>query len=218
MDLKDGYYFLSSKQDPQKCLIYLYDHPDFNGMRHISYGRHDGGALMPVTDLIEDAILEPVAFVKSTEPATNNALNFKEPETLDAIISGVIYDFSAYLTSRKESITCGAEHEIPQIIEAIKDFMKKRGVDDSVHPNLGWGSRLARNIPVTNAAAHCHEAIINNADALSYFLESLCVILDGRNSDAIKNEIFNGLIDQDHLYERCLEIKELFKDVAGIRR
>ena len=68
--LKDGYYLISSKKDTQKSLVYLYDHPDFNGVRHISFGHPDGFALMPVWDLSEDSILEPVNISIGSKPTT----------------------------------------------------------------------------------------------------------------------------------------------------
>jgi len=73
------------------------------------------------------------------------------------------------------------------------------------------------NKPVINTASRCLDVIIRNSDAASYLLESLCVILDERNSGTTKTDVFNDLMDHEHLYEKCLEIKELFKDVAGIR-
>lgn len=60
----DGYYLISVKdgQDPP-CLCYLYDHPDFDGARHIAYGAQHGGGIIPVWDLLETVVLTPVKIV-----------------------------------------------------------------------------------------------------------------------------------------------------------
>lgn len=76
--LPDGYYVISSPKEPRKCLVYLYDHPDFNGVRHLSWMHQDGSALMPVTDLTEESILTPVKLVPSTTPTTTTDLS-EEP-------------------------------------------------------------------------------------------------------------------------------------------
>ena len=65
--IPDGYYLLGGCGEPQWCLVYLYDHHDFDGVRHIAYGRQDGGALMPVYDLRADAILVPAAVLASNK-------------------------------------------------------------------------------------------------------------------------------------------------------
>ena len=47
------------------------------------------------------------------------------------VIVGIVYDFAAFLTGRKENITCGAtEHPAP-LIEAIKDWTEWKGLDSS---------------------------------------------------------------------------------------
>ncbi len=54
--------------------MYLYDHPDFNGVRHLSFGAHDGSALMPVTDLAANSVLTPVSLYLHTTPANTESL------------------------------------------------------------------------------------------------------------------------------------------------
>lgn len=71
----DGYYILEHKQsNGEPCLVYLYDHPDFNGKRHIAFGAQDGGDIMPVNELIEDAILLPVKIIPNETPTTTEEL------------------------------------------------------------------------------------------------------------------------------------------------
>ena len=56
----DGYYLLRSPGDEQGTLVYLYNHADFKGRRHLAFGAQDGGGLLPVADLRDDARLTPV--------------------------------------------------------------------------------------------------------------------------------------------------------------
>jgi hypothetical protein len=68
--LPDGYYFMGGCGDPQWCLVYLYDHPDFGGVRHIAYGAQDGGGLVPVWGIREDAELVPAVAVSADRAMT----------------------------------------------------------------------------------------------------------------------------------------------------
>ncbi len=58
-DLPDGFYLIKNKNN-ELSLVKLYDHPDFNGVRHIGFGAWDGGILIPVTDMNDDVSLIPV--------------------------------------------------------------------------------------------------------------------------------------------------------------
>lgn len=78
--LKDGFYIISSLGDIDhngSCLVYLYDHPDFNGVRHISYNAVDGAAIVPITDLNNNTVLTPVNFIISDIAFRNNPEDFK---------------------------------------------------------------------------------------------------------------------------------------------
>ena len=72
-ELKDGYYLLGGEEATDICLVYLYDCPDFNGVRHLAFGPADGSALMPITDLKDSSILIPVRVVKSEDRPMSNA-------------------------------------------------------------------------------------------------------------------------------------------------
>lgn len=62
--LTDGYYHIKTPNEDQPTLVYLYDHEDFNGVRHIAYGAQHGGGIVPVTDLREDVVLTPVQIIE----------------------------------------------------------------------------------------------------------------------------------------------------------
>lgn len=63
----DGYYLLRSPGDAQGTLVYLYNHTDFKGRRHLAFGAQHGGGLLPVADLRDDATLTPVRLVEEEE-------------------------------------------------------------------------------------------------------------------------------------------------------
>ena len=73
-NLPDGFYLISSPRDSRKCLVYLYDNPDFNGVRHIAFMPQDGAALLPVTDLTEDSELIPVCISRTDIAITTTQL------------------------------------------------------------------------------------------------------------------------------------------------
>lgn len=43
---------------------------------------------------------------------------------------GLLYDFSAFLTGRKEEVRCSSKHTPDTILEALKSFSKLRNLDD----------------------------------------------------------------------------------------
>jgi len=53
------------------------------------------------------------------------------------IISGVLFDFCGFLTTRDKSITFSSHHNAAPAVEAIEKFMKKRNVE-LVTPNFDW--------------------------------------------------------------------------------
>ena len=55
----DGYYLIGEQGGDQWCLVYLYSHEDFGGVRHLAFGPQDGSALVPVWDLRHDTVLLP---------------------------------------------------------------------------------------------------------------------------------------------------------------
>ena len=67
----DGYYLIGEQGGDQWCLVYLYDHADFDGVRHLAFGPQDGSALMPVWDLRHDTVLLPATIhLNGSAPTT----------------------------------------------------------------------------------------------------------------------------------------------------
>ncbi len=61
-----------------------------------------------------------------------------EHESLDNVVSGVLFDFGAFLTGRKEMVICSTKHNASPMIEALKDFMTLRGVNQDYEPMTNW--------------------------------------------------------------------------------
>lgn len=57
----DGFYLLRSSMVSESSLVKLYNHKNFNGVRHIAFGAWDGGGIIPVWDLRDDSTLTPVS-------------------------------------------------------------------------------------------------------------------------------------------------------------
>ena len=67
----DGYYLIGEKGGDEWCLVYLYAHADFEGVRHLAFGMQDGGGLLPVWDLRHDSVLLPATIhLHGSAPST----------------------------------------------------------------------------------------------------------------------------------------------------
>lgn len=73
-DLPSGYYLVLAPGEPERVPVYLYDHADFCGVRHLSYFAHHGGVLMPVTDLLDGLVLIPVEFKVVKKPCAKSVI------------------------------------------------------------------------------------------------------------------------------------------------
>jgi hypothetical protein len=71
-ELPDGFYLIRNPQDPQTSLVKLYDHPEFNGIRHVVFGAWDGGGFVSIDDLADGTSLVPVLILPSSLPPTND--------------------------------------------------------------------------------------------------------------------------------------------------
>lgn len=121
-----GYYLLSTPESSkQKTLVYIYDHPDFNGMQHISYGAHDGGGLMPISDLVDDVIVEPVKIVTGCYQDTTETMG---EVNLKQVISEIVFKFAEILSSRPDIITCGSSCNASPLVIACKEYLYSIGV------------------------------------------------------------------------------------------
>ena len=77
-------------------------------------------------------------------------------ESLDHIVSGVLFDFAGFLTSREERITLSSSDLATLAADAVSEFMKLRGVSEERPPFLQWNARCAAN---QNKPKHVAEAI-----------------------------------------------------------
>ena len=77
-------------------------------------------------------------------------------ESLDHIVSGAIFDFAGFLTTRSERITLSAADDAVPAADAVKEFLSLRGVDKNCEPFLQWPSRCSAVRP---CASPCGEAL-----------------------------------------------------------
>ena len=63
-------------------------------------------------------------------------------ESLDHVVSGAIFDFMGWLTTRTERLTLSSADEAAPAADAIKEFLTLRGVDLSFEPMIFlWPAR-----------------------------------------------------------------------------
>jgi hypothetical protein len=79
-------------------------------------------------------------------------------ESLDHIVSGAIYDFAGFLTTRSERITMSASDNAAPAADAVKAFLTLRGVDQSCEPFFQWPSRCSAVRP-GGLVSPCGEAL-----------------------------------------------------------
>lgn len=61
-------------------------------------------------------------------------------EKLNHIVTGVLFDFMGFLTTRKEQIVLSSSDNASPAVEAITDFLFKRDVADA-DPSFQWMDR-----------------------------------------------------------------------------
>jgi hypothetical protein len=76
-------------------------------------------------------------------------------ESLDHIVSGAIYDFAGFLTTRDERITLSATDDAAPAADAVKAFLTLRGVDQACDPFFQWPARCRPG----RAASPCGETM-----------------------------------------------------------
>lgn len=52
-----------------------------------------------------------------------------DKEKLDRKIAGALFDFASSLTTRKETITVGEQHNAIPILDALQEWAKKRNLN-----------------------------------------------------------------------------------------
>ena len=68
-------------------------------------------------------------------------------ESLDHVVGGALFDFAAFLTGRKEKLVCSSKHNAVPVVDALKEFMELRGIDQNCEPMINlWPMRLSNGI------------------------------------------------------------------------
>jgi len=67
-------------------------------------------------------------------------------QVVNNIVSGAIYDFAAWLTTREEQIKASSKDDAAPIANAVKEFLKIREVDESNPLIQDWQDYLVRNM------------------------------------------------------------------------
>ena len=58
--------------------------------------------------------------------------------TYEANVCGAIFDFAGYLTTMDDEYTVGAHHNASRMVEEVKLFLAKRGMNGDEANVLGW--------------------------------------------------------------------------------
>lgn len=71
-------------------------------------------------------------------------LREQQPRVIHEIVGGALFDFAGYLTSLPEdqAIMCGAAHEVPPLVEALKRWAETKGLDLASADVRGWQEYL----------------------------------------------------------------------------
>lgn len=64
-------------------------------------------------------------------------------ESLDHIVAGALFDFGGFLTTRDKEIVCSASNDAAPMVEAIKEFAVKRGLEIDGAMVVDWHARCA---------------------------------------------------------------------------
>ena len=63
-DLTPGFYRITSEQEPEPCLVHVYQCSDLGGQLVVGFNIHDGGGLVTQDDLTEESTLTPVSIIE----------------------------------------------------------------------------------------------------------------------------------------------------------
>lgn len=53
-------------------------------------------------------------------------------------ITGALFDFVGYITSREKSMTVGAKHSPDYALESLLEFLELRNITMEVEPDFNW--------------------------------------------------------------------------------
>ena len=67
-------------------------------------------------------------------------------ESLNHVVTGVLFDFMGFLTTRKEQIVLSSSDDASPAVEAIKDFLYEKNIEDA-DPLEQWEGRCEKMDP-----------------------------------------------------------------------
>lgn len=67
MEYEEGFYHLVSKEEPGPLLVHGYKCTDMGGAFVFGFNTHDGGGLLPLSDLRSDTTVMPVQVVSNSD-------------------------------------------------------------------------------------------------------------------------------------------------------
>tara|TARA_R110002096_G_scaffold384121_1_gene578071 strand:+ start:273 stop:674 length:402 start_codon:yes stop_codon:yes gene_type:complete len=127
--LEEGFYHLTSKQEPEPVLVHGYRCTDMEGHFVLGFNTHDGGSLLPLSDLTSDSKLTKVSIV---------------PNEMSG--SEAIFGFMAWLTSRDEiTPELGASRDAGVAAQLIEEFCNTNNLSE---PKENWTDNLTHPKPV----------------------------------------------------------------------
>ena len=69
----EGYYHLKRQSGPEPVLAHGYKCADMHGDFVFGFNTHDGGGLLPLSDLTDDTVVTPVTIVLNEKKGIKNA-------------------------------------------------------------------------------------------------------------------------------------------------
>lgn len=67
-------------------------------------------------------------------------------EKLNHVVTGVLFDFMGFLTTRKEQIVLSSADDASPAVEAIKEFLYEKNIEDA-DPLEQWEDRCEKMDP-----------------------------------------------------------------------
>ena len=104
-------------------------------------------------------------------------------EKLNHVVTGVLNDFMAFLTARKEQITLSSSDAVSPAVEAIKNFLLEKNIEYA-DPLFQWEDRCSKinktyNSNVKKAMDTLRNAMISDPDyAWGWHCNIACLMLD----------------------------------------
>lgn len=114
-------------------------------------------------------------------------------ETRQAIIAGALFDFMAWLTSRKERLVLSGADEASPAVDAIRDFAKMRGLSLDDARVQDWQEALAA--PVQEPLTDLADEVIGcfHAAEIEGLTEALANTTDEHLKDLVERRLMYAL-------------------------